>query len=58
MVDPPGEPVIKKGCPPWRTIVGVIDESGAFLDSTLLASEPTSPKKFGNPGLIEKSSIS
>ena len=58
IVDPPGEPITKNGDPSFRTIVGVIDESGLFWGWIAFASFPTNPNALGTPGFDEKSSIS
>ena len=38
---PPGEPVIKNGLPSFKTIVGVIDDSGRLPGPGKLALKPT-----------------
>lgn len=56
---PPAAPAVSTG---WlflsRTMVGLILDSGRFLGPTAFAFEPTSPKAFGVPGAMAKSSIS
>ena len=58
IVEPPGEPRIKKGASSFSTIVGVIELRGLFIGSMAFASLPSRPNIFGSPGLLEKSSIS
>ena len=58
IVDPPGEPVTKKGLSSLKTITGVMEDNGVFFGSILFASDPIKPYTFGDPGLEEKSSIS
>ena len=58
IVDPPGDPIIIKGFPFFKTIVGVIEDKGRFPGSMALALLPTSPNALGTPGFDEKSSIS
>ena len=58
MRDPPGVPIARTTLPSFRTIVGVIEDSGRLKGSTALASAPTTPKRFGVPGFALKSSIS
>ena len=58
IVDPPGDPIIIKGLPFFKTIVGVIEDKGRFPGSIALALLPTNPNALGTPGFDEKSSIS
>ena len=58
IVEPPGEPTTKNGLLSFKTIVGVIEESGLLFGSIAFASLPIRPNTFGTPGLEEKSSIS
>src|SRR6186713_1980061 len=58
MVGPPGVPRTSQSFPFRNTNVGHIDESIRLPGAIALASRPTTPNKFGTPGLAEKSSIS
>ena len=40
---PPGEPVMRNGLPPFRTIDGVIDDSGRLPGPGAFAVKPTRP---------------
>src|SRR5438270_5009980 len=55
---PPAAPIAITGSLSFKTIVGLMLERGRFPGWTEFASAPTSPKKFGTPGCVEKSSIS
>src|ERR1700686_5373792 len=57
IVGPPAAPTERMGSPSFRTIVGLMLESGRLRGPTALASAPTNPKKFVAPGCAEKSSI-
>src|SRR6266852_43132 len=57
MVGPPAAPTEKTGWPPFKTIVGLMLESGRLPGATALASAPIRPKKLLTPGWMEKSSI-
>ena len=58
MREPPGVPITSRTAPSRMRIVGVIDDSGRLPGAIALASPPTTPNIFGEPGLTEKSSIS
>ena len=47
IVDPPGDPIIIKGLPFFKTIVGVIEDKGRFPGSIALALLPTNPNALG-----------
>jgi hypothetical protein len=58
MVEPPGLPVTSSTLPSLKTSVGLIDDSGRFIDPGALASPPMRPKKLAAPRLAAKSSSS
>src|SRR4029450_7846912 len=57
IVGPPAAPTERMGGPSFRTMVGLMLESGRLPGPTALASAPTRPKKLVAPGCAEKSSI-
>src|ERR1700723_4069558 len=56
--DEPGEPRTRNSLPSFRTIVGVIEESGRLPGPLDLAGPWIGPSLLGAPGFAEKSSIS
>src|SRR3954463_10361147 len=57
IIGPPAAPQVRIGRPSFRTIVGLMLDSGRLPGATALASAPTRPKALGGPGWAEKSSI-
>ena len=58
MVDPPGEPRTRRSLPSFRTMVGVMAESGRLPGAMELAGPWMRRNMLGTPTLEVKSSIS
>jgi hypothetical protein len=51
--EPPGVPITTATRPSWVRIVGVMVDSGRLPGAIAFASPPTTPSRFGAPGLAE-----